>query len=182
MNERRNVRDQPSPLSSAKGLLRGIVSIRVARSHEKTRARRTVNGAIAPANHSRYSRHKPMNARTIVVAIGLFLNFSAPAAEEPHYDTLPLGSAAPDFSLPGVDGKSYSLKDFADAKVLAIIFTCNHCPTAQNYEERIKALVTEFRPRGVAYTTPSRIKRGEPSRWMAVAMRTILRAGTRSDK
>jgi peroxiredoxin len=91
-----------------------------------------------------------MNARALVVAIGLLFRFSD-FAEEPHYDVLPLGSPAPDFNLPGVDGKIYSLKDFADAKVLAVIFTCNHCPTAQNYEERIKALVTEFRPRGVAF-------------------------------
>lgn len=60
-----------------------------------------------------------------------------------------LGTTAPDFSLPGVDGRKYSLKDFSDAKILAIIFTCNHCPTAQAYEERIKKLVEDYKPRGV---------------------------------
>jgi len=64
--------------------------------------------------------------------------------------TLPLGSAAPDFNLPGVDGRNYSLKEFADAKILALIFTCNHCPTAQYYEERIKQLVTDYQGRGAA--------------------------------
>jgi peroxiredoxin len=64
--------------------------------------------------------------------------------------TLPLGATAPDFSLPGVDDRSWSLKDFADAKVLVIIFTCNHCPTAQYYEERIKQLVTDYKAKGVA--------------------------------
>jgi thiol-disulfide isomerase/thioredoxin len=63
---------------------------------------------------------------------------------------LALGSILPDFNLPGVDGRNYTAKDFADAKVLAIVFTCNHCPTAQAYEERIKKLATEFKPRGVA--------------------------------
>lgn len=64
--------------------------------------------------------------------------------------TLPIGSPAPDFNLPGTDGKNYSLKDFASSKVLLIIFTCNHCPTAQAYESRIKQLVTDYKSKGVA--------------------------------
>ncbi|MBM3878800.1 MAG: redoxin domain-containing protein [Verrucomicrobia bacterium] len=64
--------------------------------------------------------------------------------------TLALGAPAPDFSLPGVDGRTYALKDFAAAKVLALVFTCNHCPTAQYYEERIKQIVTDYQPKGVA--------------------------------
>ena len=76
---------------------------------------------------------------------------SALFAAEPSYPTLPIGSKAPDFNLPGVDGRNYSLKDFADAKILGVIFTCNHCPTAQAYEERIKALVNDFKPHGVAF-------------------------------
>jgi thiol-disulfide isomerase/thioredoxin len=65
-------------------------------------------------------------------------------------ETLPIGSKAIDFSLPGVDGKTYSLKDFASSKVLVIIFTCNHCPTAQAYEARIKQLVTDYSAKGVS--------------------------------
>jgi len=72
-------------------------------------------------------------------------------AQTADHPTLPLGAPAPDFSLPGVDGRTYSLKDFAGAKILAVIFTCDHCPTAQAYEERIKRLVTEYGPRGVAF-------------------------------
>jgi peroxiredoxin len=64
--------------------------------------------------------------------------------------TLELGAPAPDFSLPDVNGRMVSLADFADAPVLCIIFTCNHCPTAQAYEARIKALVDDYRDRGVA--------------------------------
>ena len=62
---------------------------------------------------------------------------------------LEIGAAAPDFKLPGVDGKTYSLADFKSAKVLVIIFTCNHCPTSQAYEERIKKLVTDYKDKGV---------------------------------
>lgn len=69
--------------------------------------------------------------------------------------TLDIGAAAPDFSLAGVDGKTYTLADFADANVLAIIFTCNHCPTAQAYEERIKQLASDYKDRGVAVVAVS---------------------------
>src|SRR5439155_10116491 len=61
-----------------------------------------------------------------------------------------IGSAAPDFDLPGVDGKNHALKDFADAKVLVVVFTCNHCPTAQAYEARIKQLWADYHDKGVA--------------------------------
>ncbi len=62
---------------------------------------------------------------------------------------LPIGAAAPDFNLPGVDGNFYSLADFSDAGVLAIIFTCNHCPTAQAYEERMMQIVRDYQDKGV---------------------------------
>src|SRR5207244_12944866 len=64
--------------------------------------------------------------------------------------TLPLGSPAPNFDLPGVDGRNDALKDIADAKILAVVFTCNHCPTAQYYETRIRQLVIDFKDKGVA--------------------------------
>ena len=71
-------------------------------------------------------------------------------ADPPGLTTLPIGAEAPDFRLPGVDGKTYSLKDFADAKVLVVVFTCNHCPTAQAYESRIAALHADYKDKGVA--------------------------------
>ena len=71
--------------------------------------------------------------------------------EPAKYPTLRIGSSAPDFDLPAVDGRRYSLKDFSRAKILTVIFTCNHCPTAQAYEERIKRLVTDYSSRDVAF-------------------------------
>ncbi len=65
--------------------------------------------------------------------------------------TLPLGSALPDFKLPATDGRDYTPADFAQAELLAIVFTCDHCPTAQAYEERLKKLVTAYGARGVAF-------------------------------
>ena len=63
--------------------------------------------------------------------------------------SLALGSAAPDFNLPGVDGKSHTLGDFASSRVLAIVFTCNTCPTSQLYESRIRKLDEDYRDKGV---------------------------------
>jgi peroxiredoxin len=66
-----------------------------------------------------------------------------------HPETLPIGAVAPDFNLPGVDGQNHALKDFASAKILVVVFTCDHCPTAQYYEERLKALVADYQNKGV---------------------------------
>src|SRR5690606_21387543 len=64
--------------------------------------------------------------------------------------TLVPGDQAPDFNLPDVSGRFYSLADFADASVLVIIFTCNHCPTAPAYEHRMIQFTEEYRDKGVA--------------------------------
>ncbi|HEV2479509.1 MAG TPA: redoxin family protein [Puia sp.] len=69
-----------------------------------------------------------------------------PADEHP---TLAIGATAPDFSLKGVDGKTYTLASFKDARILVIVFTCNHCPTAQAYENRIIQLTKDYKDRGV---------------------------------
>lgn len=67
----------------------------------------------------------------------------------PEPKTLEIGSKAPDFDLLGVDGKRYTLENFNKAKVLVVIFSCNHCPTAQAYEERIIALANDYKSKGV---------------------------------
>ena len=88
----------------------------------------------------------------VPVLLGSFLMTGGPVAKTPaeEHKTRAIGSTAPDFNLPGVDGKNYSLESFKDAKVLVIVFTCNHCPTAQAYEERIKQMVTDYKSKGVA--------------------------------
>lgn len=60
-----------------------------------------------------------------------------------------IGQRAPDFSLPGVDGHDHSLSSFADKPVVVVVFTCNHCPYAQAYEDRLISLQKEFGVRGV---------------------------------
>ena len=84
----------------------------------------------------------------IVTLLVLLVTGMGRAAPE-EIKTLVIGASAPNFALPGVDGKIHRLADYAQAKVLVIIFTCNHCPTAQAYEGRIKKLVTDYKDQGV---------------------------------
>ncbi len=63
---------------------------------------------------------------------------------------LPLGTAAPDFSLPDTDGKRVSLSDFADAPALLVIFMCNHCPYVKHVAAGLAQLAKDYQPRGVA--------------------------------
>src|SRR5256885_16159885 len=87
-----------------------------------------------------------MKVKLMAIVVALLCSLAS-AANPPM---LKIGEKAPDFNLPGVDGKNYSLKDFADAKFLLIIFTCNHCPTAQAYEQRIMKLYDDYKDKGVA--------------------------------
>ncbi len=89
----------------------------------------------------------------LTVLAVLSVHFSSPKlafCEPAGFQTLAIGDAAPDFKLPGVDGKDYSLANFKDAKLLLVVFTCNHCPTAQAYEARLKQLHVDYQDKGVA--------------------------------
>lgn len=87
--------------------------------------------------------------RPLIASLGAALVLSRCLAAE-SFPTLSPGATAPDFKLPGVDGRNWALKDFAEAKALVVIFTCNHCPTAQYYEERIKRIAAEYKDEGVS--------------------------------
>ncbi|MDA0766646.1 MAG: redoxin domain-containing protein, partial [Verrucomicrobia bacterium] len=70
-------------------------------------------------------------------------------AEPQAVKTLEIGSPAPDFTLPGVDGHDHSLADYREHQLLVIIFTCNHCPDAVAAQERIKSLTADYKDRKV---------------------------------
>lgn len=72
-------------------------------------------------------------------------------ADEGGPPTLAVGAKAPDFCLPGIDGKNHCLADYASSKVLVLVFTCNHCPTAQLYESRIKQIAADYKDKSVAF-------------------------------
>src|SRR5579859_2726582 len=82
--------------------------------------------------------------------LAIVIAISAPVFGQMAHPVLPLGSPAPDFSLPGIDGRTHSLKDYASSPVLVVVFTCNHCPIAQMYEQRIQQLYDDYGKRGVA--------------------------------
>lgn len=63
--------------------------------------------------------------------------------------TLELGSNAPDFDLPGVDGSNHALSSYRDKPVVVVIFSCNHCPYVKDYEERMVDIQGEYAGRGV---------------------------------
>ncbi|HVM47638.1 MAG TPA: redoxin domain-containing protein [Candidatus Acidoferrum sp.] len=75
---------------------------------------------------------------------------AAEAGLPPGAHELQIGEAAPDFSLPGVDGKTYSLADFKDADLLMVIFTSNHCPYCHAMEGRLARLIADMQGRGLA--------------------------------
>jgi len=68
-----------------------------------------------------------------------------------NYQGLPLGSAAPDFSLPAVDGKTYSLASFKDKPILVVAFWCNHCPYVQAWEDRTISVQRDYAGEGVQF-------------------------------
>jgi peroxiredoxin len=86
-------------------------------------------------------------AAFVMLLCGIFCSFKLSSGDHP---TLAIGAQAPDFSLPGVDGKTYTLNSFKTSPILVVVFTCNHCPTAQAYEDRIIKLTSDYRDKGVA--------------------------------
>lgn len=83
----------------------------------------------------------------LLLICGSISSFKLLSGDHP---TLAIGAQAPDFSLPGVDGKTYTLNSFKSSPILVIVFTCNHCPTAQAYEDRIITLASDYKDKGVA--------------------------------
>jgi peroxiredoxin len=96
------------------------------------------------------------NLKIFVAALALLFPAVRPIlGEDQLYKTLEIGQLAPDFSLTGIDGRTHNLKEFSDATILVVIFTANHCPTAQAYEDRIKALVNDYKDKGVIFVAIS---------------------------
>lgn len=93
--------------------------------------------------------------KIIFIILTAALQAALPLSALPHFTdehpTLAIGASAPDFSLPGTDGKIYNLASFKTKDILVIIFTCNHCPTAQAYEDRIIQMTNDYADKSVAF-------------------------------
>jgi peroxiredoxin len=86
----------------------------------------------------------------ILRTLGVLILFSLAAAAQQAHPILAVGSPAPNFELPGIDGELHKLSDYSASPVLVVIFTCNHCPIAQMYEHRIATLAADYKDRGVS--------------------------------
>lgn len=93
--------------------------------------------------------------KKIYIILPLLLLTCNTFAQQKDIKLLTPGSKAPDFNLPATDGKNYSLKDFDKYNLLVVIFTCNHCPTAQAYEDKIIKAVADYKEKGVGFVAIS---------------------------
>jgi len=96
------------------------------------------------------------NLMILATAFAALLSVVAPAfGDDQLYKTLEISQPAPDFSLRGIDDRTHTLREFSGPKILVIVFTANHCPTAQAYEDRIIQLVKDYKDKGVAFVAIS---------------------------
>ncbi|MBN1224743.1 MAG: redoxin domain-containing protein [Candidatus Aminicenantes bacterium] len=94
---------------------------------------------------------KPEKQTLYLVVLTLALGVLSLTAQTAHPEpqTLAIGEKAPDFRLPGTDDRTWSLEDFKPHKLLVVVFSCNHCPTAQAYEERLIGVCLDYKEKGV---------------------------------
>src|SRR5580693_2898200 len=125
--------------------------IRVTKFETNSQAYSAICFILQTSNLIRHSNFKfqvssrpfsPKSSSTMMSAV-----FSIGAS--PMAFTLQIGQSAPDFKLPGVDGKQYSLANFKDAKLLVIVFSCNHCPYVVGSEQRMIKFANDYAPRGL---------------------------------
>ena len=95
-------------------------------------------------------------ARAVLLAITALsiASYGQEPKMTPHVNSqhpiLAIGSQAPDFKLPGIDGRDHTLAEYKDP-ILVVMFICNHCPTSQLYEGRMKKLVDDYSAKGVGF-------------------------------
>ena len=96
---------------------------------------------------------------------------AAKAESEPAKSGTAIGETGPAWEgLEGVDGEKHSLKDLADAKAVAVVFTCNTCPVAVDYEDRLKSLASDYQDKGVTLVAIN-VNNNEPNRLPAMKER-----------
>ena len=91
-----------------------------------------------------------MKRQLLLLGSILSLLITSTGFAQVEHKTLEIGASAPDFKLQGTDGKTYTLESFKTAKILAVVFICNHCPTSQAYEKRLIKITSDYAPKGVS--------------------------------
>jgi peroxiredoxin len=114
------------------------------------------HSTFCTSNETKRGRAAGLLTITLGLVLTIFWSVSLFAVDEPeatHHGPaiLAVGATAPDFCLPGIDGQTHCLKDYAASKILVIAFICDHCPMSQLYETRLKQLVDEYKDRGVGF-------------------------------
>jgi peroxiredoxin len=92
-----------------------------------------------------------MKPRRLFCIFASLLGLVMPVRAEDGVADLKIGDAAPDFSLPGIDGKTHTLADYKEGKVLVVFFTSNHCPTSHGAADRLKSFLADFRSKGMSF-------------------------------
>lgn len=92
-----------------------------------------------------------MRLVTGTVLAALVVGIGVVALAAPEQTTLQPGEKAPAFELFGVDYRYHSLEQYKDGKAVAVIFTCNHCPVAQGYEDKLIEIAKAYQPRGIRF-------------------------------
>src|SRR4026207_1459318 len=94
---------------------------------------------------------KPTNPKSLGLTLSVLLTISFGVHAQDGIRDLKIGDPAPDFALPGIDGKTHRLAEYKDGKVLMIFFTSNHCPTSHGAEARLKKFLASTRGRGLTF-------------------------------
>lgn len=91
-----------------------------------------------------------MKRQLLLLGFILSLLITSTGFAQVEHKTLEIEANAPDFKLQGTDGKTYTLESFKPAKILAVVFICNHCPTSQAYEKKLIKITSDYAPKGVS--------------------------------
>ena len=91
------------------------------------------------------------NRRVLIAALFAVVAALAAAPVAQALEELAIGTQGTGFSLKGTDGKTYTLESVAGPKGTAVIFTCNECPYAKGYENRLIALAKEYKAKGIGF-------------------------------
>ncbi|HRE82087.1 MAG TPA: redoxin domain-containing protein, partial [Opitutaceae bacterium] len=98
----------------------------------------------------RWGRGQLIRFAFLLLSCGAIEVLTYAATGEPQLASLSIGDHAPDFQLPGIDGRVHSLQDYREAPILMIAFISNHCPDSNATAPRLVAFANEMRTRGVA--------------------------------